>query len=62
MEGNEMEEINDEMSDTSRARNSASCSDNAARLGWSRAACSAAQAECLCKVRDEKTYRKLATN
>ena len=32
---------------TSRSCSSASCSDNAARLGWSRAACSAAQAGCL---------------
>jgi hypothetical protein len=44
---------------SSRSWSSASCLDNGGRLGWSRGA---AQAECLRKVRDEKTYLKFATN
>src|SRR5260370_38005136 len=46
----------------SRSWSSASCSDNAARLGLVADRCSAAQAECLRKVRDEKTYLKFAIN
>src|ERR1700682_5141763 len=61
MEGNEMEEINDEMSDNQQVLELGIMLGQRRAFGLIAGRCSAAQAECLRKVRDEKTYLKFAT-
>ena len=56
-----MEEINDEMSDNQQVLELGIMLGQRRAFGLVAGRCSAAQAECLRKVRDEKTYLKFAT-
>ena len=56
MEGNEMEEIKDEMPDEQQVLELGIMLGQRRAFGMVAGRCSAAQAECLRKIRDEKTY------
>ena len=56
-----MAEINDEMSDNQQVLELGIMLGQRRAFGLVTGRCSAAQAECLRKVRDEKTYLKFAT-
>ena len=62
VEGNEMEEIKDGMPDEQQVLELGIMLGQRRAFGMVAGRCSAAQAECLRKVRDEKTYLKFATN
>ena len=62
VEGNEMEEIKDGMPDEQQVLELGIMLGQRRAFGMVAGRCSAAQAECLRKVRDEKTYLKFAAN
>src|SRR5437899_334294 len=62
VEGNGMEEIKDGMPDEQQVLELGIMLGQRRAFGMVAGRCSAAQAECLRKVRDEKTYLKFATN
>jgi hypothetical protein len=62
MEGNEMEEIEDGMPDDRQVLELGIMLGQRRAFGMVAGRCSAAQAECLRKIRDEKTYLKFAIN
>lgn len=62
VEGDEMEEIKDGVPDEQQVLELGIMLGQRRAFGMVAGRCSAAQAECLRKVRDEKTYLKFATN
>jgi len=62
VEGNEMEEIKDGMPDEQQVLELGIMLGQRRAFGMVAGRCSAAQAECLRQVRDEKTYLKFAAN